>query len=81
MTMTVQRGPESWQYIYTTLGFALTIEATIISMVEPLWWLWKLAAYAVISIITFLTFIRSGRFQNKLIGWKTAYEAKGWTRW
>jgi hypothetical protein len=40
MTVTVdtkvKRGPESWSYIYIALGFALTIEATVVSMIEPL---------------------------------------------
>jgi hypothetical protein len=28
VTVTVTRGPETWAYIYTVLGFVLTIEST-----------------------------------------------------
>jgi hypothetical protein len=35
-TAKVTRGPQSWAFFYVTLGFALTIEDTIIQMISPL---------------------------------------------
>ncbi|MGB6793990.1 MAG: hypothetical protein WBE53_21600 [Pseudolabrys sp.] len=34
----VQRGQESWTFIYITLGFAISIEGTVISMMPPCGW-------------------------------------------
>jgi hypothetical protein len=69
----VKRGPESWAYIYVALGFALTIEGTIIQMLPPAF-PWNLLTYFVIGAITFYQFIFNGRFQDKLIGVKFRYE-------
>jgi hypothetical protein len=33
--MKVKRANESWTYIYVVLGFALSIEGTIIQMFDP----------------------------------------------
>jgi hypothetical protein len=71
---TVTRGPESWASIYVALGFTLSIEGTAISMVPC--FPWNLVAYAVLAAITICLFISSGRFQNKLLGWKGKYEQK-----
>ncbi|MGH9806244.1 MAG: hypothetical protein ACRD9W_03115 [Terriglobia bacterium] len=69
---TVRRGPVSWAYIYMALGFALTIEGTVIDMAAH--YPWNLIAYAVLGVITFWLFIFNGWFQNKLIGMKSRYE-------
>jgi hypothetical protein len=37
----VKRGPESWGYIYTVLGFVITIESTVIGMMTPLMFPWN----------------------------------------
>jgi len=73
---TVKRGPESWGYIYVTLGFALAIEGTIIQMATPVGFPWNLIAYFVLAAFTFWLFIGNGWFQNKLIGMKIRYEEK-----
>lgn len=75
ISKTVKRGPESWSFIYITLGFVLTIEGTVVSMLGmrlP----WNLILYAVVSAFTFWLWICSGWFQNKLIGWKNDYEGR-----
>ncbi len=72
----VIRGPESWTFIYVALGFAITIEGQIISLISPLIWPWNLAAYIAIAVLTFLLFIGSGRFQNWLIASKNSYESR-----
>jgi hypothetical protein len=77
VTMTTKRGPESWAYIYIMLGFALAIEATVISMIEPLRFPWNIVVFAVVASFTVWLFILNGRFQNKLIALKLAYENKG----
>ena len=72
----VKRGPESWNYIYITLGFALTIEATIISMIEILRFPCNILLFAVLFVGTVSLFLYNGSFQNKLLGFKSSYESK-----
>ena len=75
ISTTVKRGPESWSFIYITLGFMLTIEGTIIAMLNmrlP----WSLLSYAGVSAVTVWFWICNGWFQNKLIGLKNDYESR-----
>lgn len=72
----VKRGPESWQYVYVMLGFALTIEGSIIQMITPLIFPGNLLVFAVVGVVTFWLFIDSRWFQNKLIGLKIKFEEK-----
>lgn len=74
--MKIKRGPESWSYIYVALGFALSIEASVVTMIEPLKFPWNLVIYAFVSLMTFAMFINNRWFQSKLIGLKNRYEAK-----
>lgn len=62
----IKRGPESWMYIYTTLGFTLTIEGTIFSIL-PFCWLYRLLVLFVVFLLTIYLFLKSGWLQNKLI--------------
>lgn len=71
ISATVKRGPTSWAYFYTLLGFALTIETGIGSMF-PL--PWGLIGVAIAGAITVYLVLFNGWFQNKLIGWKARYE-------
>lgn len=71
----VTRGPETWAYIYVALGFALAIEGTIVQMITPLSFPWSIITYAILGTATFWLFLRSGHFQNKLIGIKNRYES------
>ncbi len=75
--MTVNRGPESWAYIYIFLGFTLSIEGTVISLITPLGFPWNVALYAIVAVGTVWLFLDNGWFQNKLISWKIRYEQKG----
>ncbi len=76
VTMGVTRGPETWAYIYVWLGFTLTIEGTIITMIAPLIYPWNLIVYATLGAITFWLFINNAWFQNKLVRMKIRYETK-----
>jgi hypothetical protein len=76
VTATVKRGPESWAYIYTVLGFVLTIESTVIGMMTPLIFPWNVIAFGVLAAITVWAFIESEWVHNKLIGLKLRYENK-----
>jgi hypothetical protein len=71
----VQRGPESWTYIYVTLGFAISIEGTVVAM-TPLIFPWNVIVYVIIALLTGWLWIENGWFQEKLIGLKTRYESK-----
>ena len=71
---TVKRGPESWNYIYVALGFAIAIEATVIHM--ALHFPWNVGVFVLVGGFTFWLFIFNGWFQNKLIGIKNKYESK-----
>jgi hypothetical protein len=68
---TIKRGPVSWGYFYTLLGFALTIETGIASMFElP----WNLPALIITAGLTIYLTLFNGRFQNMLIRWKAKVE-------
>ena len=43
--MKVKRANESWTYIYVVLGFALSIEGTIIQMFDPIKFPWNVLLY------------------------------------
>ncbi len=76
VTATVTRGPESWAYIYTVLGFVLTIESTVIGMMTPLTFPWNIILFVVLAAITVWLFIESSWVHNRLIGLKIRYENK-----
>jgi hypothetical protein len=75
--MTVRRGEKSWNYIYVALGFVLTFEGTIITMI-PLRFPFNVLLYILMMINTSALFLLSGWFQNKLLGWKAGYEGRPW---
>jgi hypothetical protein len=72
----VTRRPESWTFIYVVLGFALTIEGTIVQMIEPMRFPCNVVVYVGLMALTFWLFICNGPFQNKLLGMKQRYEDK-----
>lgn len=76
MTATVKRGPQSWAFLYTFLGFALTIETGVVGLIAPLQWPCNLLTLIVVGAITVYLFLCNGWFQNKLIGLKARYEEK-----
>ena len=75
-TATVKRGPQSWAFIYTFLGFALTIETGVVALITPLKWPWNLGTFLAVGAITIYLFLDNGWFQNKILGWKSRYEEK-----
>ena len=76
MSAKIKRGEKSWSYLYTLLGFALTIETGIMGLIEPLKWPWNLVTLLLAGAITVYLFLDNGWFQNKLIGLKARYEEK-----
>jgi hypothetical protein len=70
-----QQGPESWSYVYIFLGFALSIEGTIIQML-PVKFPLNLILYLGFGVFTWWLFMQSGRFQNRLRHWKNSHENK-----
>lgn len=74
VTLTLKRGPASWAFIYVALGFALSIEGTILQMFEPLRFPYNLFAYLAFAAATVWLFIFNGWFQNKLLVIKNRYE-------
>jgi hypothetical protein len=70
----VKRGPNSWNYFYIALGFALSIWGTIIQMVDVLRFPCNVLLYVVTGAGLVWLFLFNGWFQNKLIGWKNSYE-------
>ena len=73
---TVTRGPESWAYIYTVLGFVLVIESTIIGMMTPLSFPQNVLVFLAIAALTICLFIDNRWFHNVLIGLEIRYENK-----
>jgi hypothetical protein len=74
--MATKRGPESWAYIYTALGFVLAIESTVIGMMTPVSFPWNIAIFIILAIITVWQFIENEWLHNRLIGLKSRYENK-----
>jgi hypothetical protein len=72
----IRRGEKSWVYIYTLLGFALTIETGVMGLIKPLQWPWNLTTLIVVAAATIWLFLDCGWFQNKLIGIKVRNEDK-----
>jgi hypothetical protein len=72
----VIRGPESWGYIYTVLGFVITIESTVIGMMTPLMFPWNVIVFVGLALSTVWLFIESRWLHKKLIGLKSRYENK-----
>jgi hypothetical protein len=77
VTMTVKRGPLSWAYIYTALGFALTIEAGVMSMIPYPGLPWNVVLFVLIAAITIWLFIDNKWVHQKLISLKLRYEERG----
>jgi hypothetical protein len=72
----VRRGPNSWDYLYTFLGFTLTIETGIMGLIKPIDWPCNVVILLSLGAITVYLFFFNGWFQNKLIGLKNGYENK-----
>ncbi len=60
----VKRGPESWAYIYTILGFTVTIESTVIGMMTPLIFPWNIVAFIGVAALTAWQFIENSWLHN-----------------
>ena len=74
--MKVTRRQTNWAYFYIFLGFALSLEASIVAFVEPLRWPWNLVTFLMTSGVTVYLVLFNAWFQNKLLGWKASYEDK-----
>lgn len=75
-TFRVTRGPVSWAYFYIVMGFALSIEGTIVSMITPLVFPCNIAAFAGVAAATVYLCTSSAWFQNILLRIKASYEDK-----
>ena len=71
----IKRNAQSWAYLYIVLGFAVSIEGSIIGML-PFRWPTNVAIYLLSIAATAWLIIDSGWCQNKLIGIKNYYEEK-----
>jgi len=72
----IRRGPESWNYIYVALGFAISIEGSVVQMIDSIKAPLNILLFVVAAVISVWFFFFNGWFQNKLIGWKAAYEGR-----
>jgi hypothetical protein len=73
---TVKYGKEIWAYIYTLLGFALTIETGLVAVITPLKWPFNLTTLVVVASATVYLFLNNKWVLKKLVGLKTKYEDK-----
>jgi hypothetical protein len=69
----VLRDKESWNLLYVALGFAVSIEGTVIGMMG-LTFPNNILLYALAGGITVYLFMFNGQAQDKLIGWKERHE-------
>ena len=76
VSVKVRRGETSWSYLYTFLGFALTVETGVMGLITPLVWPWNLLTLVGVAALTIYLVLDNAWFQNKLIGLKTRYEGK-----
>ena len=72
----LQRGPESYNFFYVALGFAISIEGSIVQMIGSIQFPYNIILFAVMAFASYRLCLFNGWFQNKLIGWKIAYENK-----
>jgi hypothetical protein len=72
----VKRGPETWAYIYTVLGFVVAIEATVIGVMTPLEFPWNVVVFIALTTVTIWLFVENAWLQNKLVGIKMRCENK-----
>ena len=73
---TTTRGSETWAYIYTVLGFLVTIESTVIGMMTPLACPWNILIFIALAAMTVWQFIENEWLHNKLVALKIRYENK-----
>ncbi|MGI8705784.1 MAG: hypothetical protein ACR2JJ_08340 [Sphingomicrobium sp.] len=71
----IKRGRQSWDFLYTMLGFALTIETGIVAL-TPLKWPLNLIFFLVVGAGTVWFFLRGGWFHNKLLALRGRYEGR-----
>ena len=71
--LTVERSKDSWNYLYVMLGFALTIESSVIPMFTPVFPR-NFILFVLVALITGWAFLFNERFQNWLLEVKTRYE-------
>jgi hypothetical protein len=72
-TLQAIRGPISWGYFYILLGFAISIEGTIIQM-TPLRFPWNILLFLTIGCTTGYLILGNGWCQDKLVGLKERIE-------
>jgi hypothetical protein len=71
--LTVQRSKDSWNYLYVMLGFALTIESSVIPMFTTKFPR-NFILFVIVALITCWAFLFNERFRNWLLEVKTSYE-------
>jgi ABC-type multidrug transport system permease subunit len=76
--LSLKRGAQSWNYIYTLLAIVLGIEGLIISFIPSLVSPRNIIAFFVVATLTTWLFLRSGRFHNLLFRFKSYVEEKEW---
>jgi hypothetical protein len=54
--------------VYVAFGFALSIEATVVSMFTPLQFPWNIFSFVFLGAATAYLFLFDGWFQDKLMG-------------
>lgn len=75
-TATVIRGEKSWTFLYLVAGFAVSTEATVVQMIEPLHWLAREALFAVVAGLTLWQVLASGSMQDRLLRWQATHEGR-----
>jgi hypothetical protein len=71
----IRGGEKRWNYFYLFLGFALTIESTVIGMVTPIVFPGNILLFLIVAATTGRLVLFHGPFQNWLISLKNWYES------
>ena len=70
----VIRGFQSWSFIYIVMGLLITIEGTVITMIEPLKFPWNILVFSALAAFTVLVCIKSTWFHERLFRVEQSYE-------
>jgi|HubBroStandDraft_6_1064221.scaffolds.fasta_scaffold1261418_1 hypothetical protein len=70
----ILRGKPSWDYFYVALGFVLTIESTIVTMITRLECPWNILLYLALAALTLWAF-STRQVREVLLWFKRKYES------
>jgi hypothetical protein len=75
VSASVIRGQQSYTFFYIILGFALSVEGSVI-MASPLGFFCNVMLFVIVGALSFYLVLYNGWVHDRLISWKNSYEDK-----